>query len=278
VGGQYDTTTGAGAAAALDAAAPQPRNEDACAAAGLEMMTGVLDVVRDRQQVPDARLAAITDQDVDRMYWEHVGPAVDGMEGWLQRNQTRSYVDHDYEVVCDRAGLEVMKGYFDVLHSRDADFVDYNRLTVEDVTTLWEQYGAPAADSIEAGLLADSRPAALTFTREEVLRATGFEERAAFVDSSGKVWVKGAIVKARDIPRGETFTAVRVGDEQVKVSNHGTFDTMVEVGDLANYGVVTPVYQDTGYRWSLASGQSGYTGDHASAIKQCAEQIADRQG
>ena len=64
----------------LDDQATSNHLEKVCAEAGLETMADILDIVRNREEVLDARLEELTADDITDMYDSWVGPAVDGIE------------------------------------------------------------------------------------------------------------------------------------------------------------------------------------------------------
>lgn len=57
--------------------------DDPCHAAGLRVMREVFDVVTDREDVPTARVDALTPSDVADLYDQHIGPAIDRIEDAL---------------------------------------------------------------------------------------------------------------------------------------------------------------------------------------------------
>jgi len=52
-------------------------------AAGLEVMSEILDILRNRETVGETRLTALTAEDVSALYEGYIGPAIDAIESAL---------------------------------------------------------------------------------------------------------------------------------------------------------------------------------------------------
>lgn len=137
--------------------------ERACTEAGLPMMAGILRVVEDRGSVHPETLASLTDANVDRMYWDHIGPVVDQIEDATRSisdttgKASASKVQSHIAAICDDAGLPAMTGILQVVSDREnATGRQLLSLTSDQITAMYEEFAGPAIDDLEQELLDSS--------------------------------------------------------------------------------------------------------------------------
>lgn len=132
-----------------------------CTEAGLPMMAGVLQVVTDRGYVYPETLDNLTASDVERLYSDHIGPAVDDVEtavetrrdGGSSASEPAQVRDH-LSAICEEAGLPVMVGFFDVVVDRgDATGQQLLTLTSSDVAAMYDGIVGPAIDHVDDDLI-----------------------------------------------------------------------------------------------------------------------------
>ncbi|KQO98667.1 hypothetical protein [Leifsonia sp. Leaf264] len=140
--------------------------QSVCKEAGLEMMVGVFEVIDDREEVATVAFQRVTTDDIDGFYDEFIGPAVDKIEAELVRDNPNEddFPTADLDAVrthlhqvSDEAGLDVMKGFFDVLVDRETIADDVlTGVTVEHVEAFYSWRVAPAIGQVQNSLSATS--------------------------------------------------------------------------------------------------------------------------
>lgn len=136
-----------------------------CEEAMLPIMAEMLQIVADREQVPPGVFDRLTADNIEAMFWNHIGPAIDLVEYDLKmgkpagpdRDLDPAEVEAHVAAICEQAGCNSMADVLGVVADRDeVPNGTFMRLTPEDITELYEERVELYVNDLEQELLDSS--------------------------------------------------------------------------------------------------------------------------